>query len=83
MCYSQSIPIVAVVGFEQTSYTFNESDITGDVCILVTNPPMNEELVFRITLQTSAMDGTARMLQNLYNVANLLLPFNTVYRGIC
>ena len=70
LCSPQSILIVAVAGFEQTSYTFNESDIMGDVCILVTNPPINEELVFRITLLTSTMDGTARMLQNLY-VTNL------------
>ena len=60
LCYPRSIPIVAVAGFEHTNYTFNESDIMGDICVLVTNPPMNEELVLRIALQTSTMDGTAR-----------------------
>ena len=59
----KSITIVAVVGFERSNYTFNESDFFGEICILVTNPPMNEELVFRIALQTSTIDGTARMLQ--------------------
>ena len=61
--------IVHVAGFERTNYTFNESDIIGEICVLVTNPPMNEELVFRIALLISTIDGTARMLWALYNVA--------------
>lgn len=54
--------VVAVVGFEQTSYTFNEFVLSGEVCVVVTNPPPIEELVFRITLQANSRAVTARKL---------------------
>ena len=49
-----------VVSFEQPSYTFNESDAMGEVCVVVIDPPPLEELVFPVMLQASSRDITAR-----------------------
>ena len=49
-----------VVSFEQPSYTFNESAAMGEVCVVVIDPPPLEELVFRVMLQASSRDITAR-----------------------
>ena len=51
--------IVALVGFESSSYTVNESDGTVEVCIVVTNPPAGEPLIFILITQHSTRSGTA------------------------
>ncbi len=50
--------IVAIAGFER-NYTVNETDGLVEVCVLVTNPPPMEELVFPITLTKQTRDVTA------------------------
>ena len=50
--------IVAVAGFER-NYTVNETDRSVEVCVLVTNPPPEQELVFQITLTTQNRNVTA------------------------
>ena len=54
--------IVAVVGFEQISYTVNETDGSQEVCMQIFNPPPNEQLAFTITLVYQSLDGTASKL---------------------
>lgn len=39
---------VAIVGFEEPSYTVNETDAFVEVCVVITNPSANEELAFPI-----------------------------------
>lgn len=49
---------MAIVGFEQRSYTVNENDGFQEVCVRAFNPPMNEEL-FDIILDYETMSGSA------------------------
>lgn len=51
--------IDAVVGFEQSSYTFREDASVGEICVIVTNPQPTEELAFRITLDAYLRGITA------------------------
>ena len=53
------LSVVAVVGFVQPSYTFNESVFFGDVCVRVFNPPPDEDLLFGIDLIIQPRIGTA------------------------
>ena len=57
--------IVAIVGFEQTSYTVNETDGSQEVCIQIFNPPPNEQLAFTITLAYNSLDVTASKLLHI------------------
>ena len=50
---------VALVGFESPNYTVNESDGSVEVCIVVTNPPANEDLIFDIITHHVTRSGTA------------------------
>ena len=58
--------IVAVVGFEEPSYTVNETDLTAKVCVVVTNPLPNEELFFNILLEYTTRRVTAGKCYNLF-----------------
>ncbi len=51
--------LVAVVGFERTNYTVNETDGFVEVCVVVTTPPPTEELVFPIVLRVTGRNVTA------------------------
>lgn len=42
--------IAAVVGFEKLQYIVNENDGSQEVCVIITNPPPNEDLVYSIDL---------------------------------
>ena len=53
--------IVAIVGFEQLSYTVSENSDSQEVCMQIFNPPSNEQLTFTITLVYQSKDGTAGM----------------------
>ena len=76
-CFS----LVAVAGFERTNYTFSESDSMGKICVVVTNPPREEELVIRIELQASSRDITARKVQ--FQFCNALLNVLFFNRVCC
>ena len=60
--FAMPLYVVAVVGFEQISYTVNETDGSQEVCIQIFNPPPNELLAFPITLIYQTLDGTASKL---------------------
>ncbi len=54
--------LVAVVGFEQLSYTISETGMEQEVCVQVFNPPDNEDLAFNIFLAYETVPGTAGKL---------------------
>lgn len=54
--------LVIMVGFEEPSYTFNEDQYTGEICVVVTNPPPTEDLASVIYLTTTSRLITARKL---------------------
>ena len=51
--------IVALVGFESPTYTVTESDGSVEVCIVVTNPPADADLIFDIITLHVTRSGTA------------------------
>ena len=55
--------LVAIVGFEQSNYTINETNVSQEVCVVVFSPPAYEELVFHIDLLYETRTGTAGKLQ--------------------
>ncbi len=59
--------LVIVVGFER-NYTVNENGGMEEVCVVVTNPPASEELLFPIVLQHIASLGTAGNIYLLYEL---------------
>ena len=63
-------PTVAVVGFEQTMYTVNESSTFQEVCVIVTNPPDTSELAIEIILAYGTVIGTAG--DNMYFITNTM-----------
>ena len=50
------------MGFEQPSYTVNETGVSQEVCVVVFSPPVDEELVFQIDLLYETRTGTAGKL---------------------
>ena len=51
--------LAVIIGFEQLQYTVNETSGTVEVCIAITNPPPNENLVFEIVTEYISVTGTA------------------------
>ena len=53
--------IVAVVGFEETTYNISEAGGSQEVCVLISNPPQQQPLLIDILLiaSTSTEDTTA------------------------
>ncbi len=64
--------IVVLVGFESSSYTVNENDGTVEVCIVVTNPPAEAPLIFRIITQHLTRSGTAGNKNKQHNAVHEL-----------
>lgn len=58
-CNVAVLSIVAVVGFVQPSYTVIENVTFAVVCVRVSNPPQDEDLVFNIDLIIQPRIGTA------------------------
>lgn len=50
---------VVTVGFEESSYSVSEMDGTVEVCVIMTNPPPDEDFTFHISLQHRTRTGTA------------------------
>ena len=61
--------LVVVVGFEQLSYTVNETNGFQEVCVQVFNPPSNEELVFSILLQRQSRFDSAGTMLSYYTLS--------------
>ena len=65
MFYFSLLPIIlptvsrVQVGWEEPSYTVNETVGRAVVCVNVTNPPLNEELVIRVEVIPSTRSFTA------------------------
>lgn len=55
---------VVVVGFEQSEYSVNENDGHVEICILVKNPPPNEDLTTLIVTEYQTKAGSAGILQH-------------------
>ena len=50
---------MAIVGWEQPSYTFDESDRSLEICVIVKSPTPIQNLAFEILLQYTPQSGTA------------------------
>ena len=50
---------MAIVGWEQPSYTFDESDHFLEICVIVKSPTLTQNLPFEILLQYTPQSGTA------------------------
>ena len=50
---------MAIVGWEQPSYTFDESDRSLEICVIVKSPTPTWNLAFDILLQYTPQSGTA------------------------
>ena len=50
---------VAEIGFEFPSYTFNETDGSGEICVVLSSPNVDESLVFDVVTAYETRSGTA------------------------
>ena len=59
--YSKFIIIIIAItlGFEMDQYSVNEADSFVRICIIMTNPPSNEDLVFEVITEYTSIRGTA------------------------
>ena len=51
--------LAARVGWEELNYTISESDVFGQACVTVSNPPNDIPLAFDIHLHYQSVTGTA------------------------
>ncbi len=51
--------VAALVGFEFPSYTFNEIDGRVEICVVVSNPTVDELLTFNVITVHVTRSGTA------------------------
>ena len=54
-----SIPVVVVVGFEESSYTAKEGDGSVEVCVVITRPTPDTDLSTDVSLTYSTFFGSA------------------------
>ena len=59
--FSCFVILAVIVGFEQLQYTVNEAIGPVEVCIIMINPPPNENLIFEVVTEYITVTGTAGM----------------------
>lgn len=57
--------LVVIVGFEETMYSVNEAAGVLEVCVVITNPTQNEDLLLEIVLLYNSVTGTAGKFKRL------------------
>ena len=62
MCYTINLSIVARVGWEELNYTISETNVFGQACVVVFNPPNDVPLEGNIQLEYQSVTGTAGMI---------------------